>query len=104
MITGYYSHLTEVRDQGVITMLDLSNKKILVTGGAGFLGKQVVQQLIAAGASPDKISIPRSRECDLRHFEHCQRAVDQQNIVIHLAAHVGGIGLNREKPGRVVLR
>lgn len=82
-------------------MLDLSQKRILVTGGAGFVGKQVVAQLIEAGASEDKLTIPRSRTCDLRVLENCQRAVQNQDIIIHLAAHVGGIGLNREKPAEL---
>lgn len=82
-------------------MLDLSNKRILVTGGAGFLGKQVVAQLIQSGANQKKITIVRSRECDLRVLENCQRAAEQQDIIIHLAAHVGGIGLNREKPAEL---
>jgi GDP-L-fucose synthase len=82
-------------------MLDVSDKRILVTGGAGFLGKQVIAQLCQAGANPDKITTPRSRDCDLRVLENCQRAVEQQDIVIHLAAHVGGIGLNREKPAEL---
>ncbi len=84
-----------------IAELDLNNKRILVTGGAGFLGKQVINQLILAGVEPEKITVPRSRDCDLRLMNHCQRAVDQQDIVIHLAAHVGGIGLNREKPAEL---
>jgi GDP-L-fucose synthase len=81
--------------------LELKNKRILVTGGAGFLGRQVIDQLCQAGADRDKITVPRSRDCDLRTLENCQRAVDQQDIVIHLAAHVGGIGLNREKPAEL---
>ncbi|MBE9212767.1 GDP-L-fucose synthase [Plectonema cf. radiosum LEGE 06105] len=81
--------------------LELNNKRILVTGGAGFLGRQVVDQLIKAGADRDKITVPRSRDYDLCVMENCKRAVDQQDIVIHLAAHVGGIGLNREKPAEL---
>jgi len=81
--------------------LDLNSQRILVTGGAGFLGKQVVEQLCQAGASADKITVVRSRDYDLRQLEHCQRAVDQQDVVVHLAAHVGGIGLNREKPAEL---
>lgn len=84
-----------------MTALSLENKKILVTGGAGFLGRQVIAQLVQAGANPDKITVPRSRDCDLRSLEQCQKAVDQQDIVVHLAAHVGGIGLNREKPAEL---
>ena len=82
-------------------MISLSNKRILVTGGAGFLGKQVIKQLTLAGAVPHNITIPRSRNCDLRRLDNCYKAVAQQDIVIHLAAHVGGIGLNREKPAEL---
>jgi GDP-L-fucose synthase len=82
-------------------MLSLQDKNILVTGGNGFLGKQVVHQLCQAGASIDKISTPRSRELDLCKWENCQQAVKQQDVVVHLAAHVGGIGLNREKPAEL---
>jgi GDP-L-fucose synthase len=82
-------------------MLSLQNKRILVTGGAGFLGKQVVEQISLAGADSDKITIPRSRELDLCKLENCHKAVENQDIVVHLAAHVGGIGLNREKPAEL---
>ena len=82
-------------------IVDFSSKRILVTGGAGFLGKQVVSELINAGANPDKIEVPRSKNCDLTVWENCQRAVADQDLVIHLAAHVGGIGLNREKPAEL---
>ncbi|OCQ99183.1 GDP-fucose synthetase [Oscillatoriales cyanobacterium USR001] len=81
--------------------LDLSDKRILVTGGAGFLGRQVVEQLVKAGANIDNISIPRSRDFDLRVMENCQRVAEKQNIIIHLAAHVGGIGLNQQKPAEL---
>lgn len=84
-----------------MTKLELENKKILVTGGAGFLGRQVIEQLHQAGANPNNITIPRSRDYDLCTLEACQKVVDGQEIVIHLAAHVGGIGLNREKPAEL---
>lgn len=84
-----------------MSRLELRDKRIVVTGGAGFLGKQVIEQLLSAGADQDKISVPRSRDCDLRVWENCQQAVNHQNVVIHLAAHVGGIGLNQEKPAEL---
>lgn len=84
-----------------MTALKLVNKRILVTGGAGFLGRQVIDQLCQNGADREKITVTRSHDCDLRVWENCQRAADQQDIIIHLAAHVGGIGLNREKPGEL---
>ena len=82
-------------------MLDLSNKRIVVTGGAGFLGRQVIDQLVQAGAQREKISVPRSRDQDLRHLKACASVSQNQDIIIHLAAHVGGIGLNREKPAEL---
>ncbi len=81
--------------------LDLSNKQILVTGGAGFLGRQVIAQLLAAGAKSHQIRVVRSKDYDLTTLEACQRAVEGQNIIIHLAAHVGGIGLNQAKPAEL---
>ncbi|MBD2411360.1 GDP-fucose synthetase [Nostoc calcicola FACHB-389] len=84
-----------------MTALELKNKRILVTGGSGFLGRQTIDQLCQAGADGEKITVVRSRDCDLRVWENCQRAVDQQDIIIHLAAHVGGIGLNQQKPAEL---
>lgn len=77
------------------------DKKILVTGGAGFLGKRVIAQLINAGASKDLITVPRSKDHDLRSLTTCESVVQGQDLIIHLAAHVGGIGLNREKPAEL---
>jgi GDP-L-fucose synthase len=75
-----------------------AGKKVLVTGGAGFLGSYVVSLLRQEGTS---IAAPRSTGCDLRKLENCRRAVSGQEMVLHLAGKVGGIGLNREKPGEL---
>jgi len=81
--------------------VDLSQKRILLTGGSGFLGKHVLQQLQVLGVKPEQVRIPRSRTQDLRRWEVCQEVVQGQDIVIHLAAHVGGIGLNQAKPAEL---
>jgi GDP-L-fucose synthase len=76
-------------------------KRILVTGGAGFLGSFVVEKLKEVGASEESIRIPRSRQMDLRKWENCVEAVRGTDLVIHLAARVGGIGFNREYPAEL---
>jgi GDP-L-fucose synthase len=76
-------------------------KKILLTGGAGFLGRFALLRLLECGVKREHILIPRSYGYDLRNLEICRALVKNQDIVIHLAAKVGGIGLNREKPGEL---
>lgn len=77
-----------------------SSKKILVTGGYGFLGQYVVRRLKDEGAS--YIFIPDKSQYDLRDNNAIMRLLSNSrpNIIIHLAAVVGGIGANRENPGR----
>ncbi|CAN5367911.1 GDP-L-fucose synthase [soil metagenome] len=76
-----------------------ANKRVLVTGGAGFFGSFVVDRLRAAGA--DHVIVPRSRDYDLvdRTAVHRLFAETQPDLVFHLAARVGGIGANRANPG-----
>jgi len=76
------------------------NKRVMATSGAGFLGRHVVQQLQHRGATD--IFVPRSADYDLREKADIDRALSDRraNVVIHLAAVVGGIGANRENPGR----
>ena len=75
-------------------------RRVMVTGGGGFLGTAVVRRLEAAGATD--IFVPRSRDYDLRTKDGIDRALadGDPELVIHLAAVVGGIGANRENPGR----
>lgn len=77
-----------------------SHRRVMVTGGGGFLGRRVVHGLERAGAAD--IFIPRSQNYDLRNRDSVARAlaVSRPDLIIHLAAVVGGIGANRENPGR----
>ena len=78
-------------------------KTVVVTGGAGFLGAHLVSQLKRRGAS--EIVVPRSKEYDLRDAEAIRRLLRdaRADVVIHLAARVGGIGANRSHPAEFFL-
>ena len=77
------------------------DKQILITGGAGFFGSRVVAELRENGVHQGNIHIPRSRDVDLRVWENCVESVRDMDIVIHLAARVGGIGYNQAYPARL---
>jgi GDP-L-fucose synthase len=77
-----------------------AGRRVMVTGGGGFLGRAVVRHLEASGATD--VFVPRSADYDLRTRDGIERALadGRPELVIHLAAVVGGIGANRENPGR----
>ena len=76
------------------------DKKVIVTGGAGFLGRHVVQSLKELGA--ENVFVPRSKDYDLTSEQSVQKLYSDVpcHLVIHLAAVVGGIGANRKNPGK----
>ena len=80
--------------------MELADKCVVVTGGAGFLGSHVVECLQARGCA--EIVVPRSTDYDLVEREAVQRlyADARPDLVVHLAARVGGIGANQKNPGR----
>ncbi len=80
--------------------MDWPSERVVVTGGAGFLGSYVIEKLRARGCRA--IVVPRSRDTDLVRLPDVQRllAETRPTLVMHLAARVGGIGANRDNPGR----
>jgi GDP-L-fucose synthase len=101
--TAYFGTITnpiESIRQGGATAIDFPYRKVLVTGGAGFLGRFVVEKL--DGYSNVEVSVPRSSQYDLVQGADVRRllAETEPDLVIHLASVVGGIGYNQKNPGR----
>lgn len=82
--------------------MDLTAERIVVTGGGGFLGQALLAELRRIGVPEDRLCVPRRKEYDLTSETDVARMYAELNptVVIHLAAEVGGIGANRENPGR----
>jgi GDP-L-fucose synthase len=81
---------------------DLADKRVVVTGGAGFVGRVVCEKLRERGVSAKHIVVPRRRDFDLTREADVKRLYSKMkpDVVIHLAAEVGGIGANMDNPGR----
>ncbi len=73
-----------------------TGKRVVVTGGNGFLGKHLVAKI--KKKKPKSIFVPKFPEYDLRKYEDCLKVAKKGDVIIHLAANVGGIGYNREFP------
>ena len=96
------SRLNRSATMGILfgDVMDLQGRKVVITGGAGFLGRAVQQKLKDRGVG--EIVIPRQKDYDLIHEEAAIRLYQDHDpdLVLHLAAEVGGIGANQDNPGR----
>jgi len=83
-------------------MIDFANERIVITGGAGFLGQHLQKELLYRGAQQENLLIPLIEDYDLTKEADVVRMYQDMNptVVIHLAAEVGGIGANQANPGR----
>jgi GDP-L-fucose synthase len=85
-----------------MSRIDWETSRVCVTGGAGFLGRFVCERLRGRGVVGDRLFVPRRADFDLTDQSAVERMYDaaRPDVVIHLAAEVGGIGANRDHPGR----
>ncbi|MDP3732390.1 MAG: NAD-dependent epimerase/dehydratase family protein, partial [Candidatus Omnitrophota bacterium] len=92
--------MDDIRKLSASSFIDLRTKRIMVTGGAGFLGTYLAKELKERGC--DNIFIPLHKDYDFVQMEAVKKAyqVFTPDIVIHLAGIVGGIGANQENPGK----
>jgi len=82
--------------------IKLSDKRIVITGGAGFLGSYIIEKMRQRGCQNENILVPKIEDYDLIKLDDIKKMYNDMapDIVIHLAAVVGGIGANREHPGK----
>jgi len=80
-------------------MIQLKNKRILLTGGNGFLGTFVFKKLIDRGVPEKNITVPSSKTDDLRDKNICTKVINGNDIVLHCAGKIGGIQYTLEHPG-----
>ncbi len=76
-------------------------KLFVITGGSGFLGQHILGELLKSVFDENVVFVPSSKEFDLRDFKACKKVVSMADVVIHLAARVGGIGYNLKNPGQL---